>query len=65
MKLSELKQEEPSEKELLHVIWLTQQRIYEVLLALLAGQNPESFKQLVEQHQRFDLDESLFPFKTG
>lgn len=61
--MSELQALEPTEKELLHVIWLTQQRTYEVLLALLAGQNPEAFKQLVEQHKKFDLDESLFPFK--
>lgn len=65
MNMSELQALEPTEKELLHVIWLTQQRTYEVLLALLAGQNPEAFKQIVEQHKKFDLDESLFPFKTS
>ncbi len=52
--MSELQEPKPSLEDLLSVIIVQNQRIYDVLLVDLALKNEESFRNIVEKHKEMD-----------
>lgn len=52
--MSELESNPPSLEELMQVLIVTNMRIYDTLLSLLAEQNFEAAKKVIEYHNKFD-----------
>jgi hypothetical protein len=52
--MSELKEPSPSVEQLLSIVVVQNQRVYDVLLALLSQQSEEVARNLVEVHERMD-----------
>jgi hypothetical protein len=55
---------EPSLEDFFHAILLQNQRIYDVLLLILADSNEEAYKNIVELHTRFEKI-GPWPFAEG
>lgn len=50
--MSDLKEPQPDLEQLLSVIVIQNQRIYDVLLVILANSNQEAYNNVVERHEQ-------------